>query len=47
VRMDGNTAIYNLACLIVVAKGPTHEVDVLCKRLGRALAKHEVVEQGK
>jgi hypothetical protein len=48
VRMDGSRAIFLLAfCLIVVVKGLTHEVDVLGKRMARALAKHEVVKQGK
>jgi hypothetical protein len=45
--MDGRRAINHLACLIVVVKGLTHEVDVLCKQLARALAKHEAVKQRK
>jgi hypothetical protein len=47
VRMDGSKAIYHLAGLVVVVKGITHKVDVLCKRLARAMAKHEVVKQRK
>jgi hypothetical protein len=47
VRMDGSTTIEHLACLVVVVKGLTHELDVLCELLARALAKHEVIHQRK
>jgi hypothetical protein len=47
VRMNGSVGIYHLACLVVVGKGLTHEVDAFRKRLARALAKHEVVKHRK
>jgi hypothetical protein len=44
VRVDGSRAIYHFACLVVVVKGLTHEVNVLREGLlARAPAKHEVV----
>jgi hypothetical protein len=42
--MDGSAAVYHLAWLIAFVKGLTHAVDVLDKRMARALAKHEVVK---
>jgi hypothetical protein len=45
--MHGSKAIYHLACLVIVVKGLTHEVDVFRKRLPRVLTKHEVVKQRK
>jgi hypothetical protein len=47
VRVDGSIAIYHLACLVIVVKGLTHEVDVLRERQARALAKLEVAHKGK
>jgi hypothetical protein len=47
VRMDGGKAIDHLAGLVVVVVGLAHEVDVLCERRARALAKHEVVHERK
>jgi hypothetical protein len=47
VRVDGSIAIYHIACLVVVVKGLTHEVNVLCERMARTLAKNEVVQQRK
>jgi hypothetical protein len=47
VRMDGSITMDHLACLVLVVKGLTHEVNVLYERMVRALAKHEVVQQRK
>jgi hypothetical protein len=47
VRMNGSIAIYHIEGLVVVDKGLAHEVDLFCKRLTRAVAKHEVVKQRK
>jgi hypothetical protein len=43
--MDGCGAIEHFARIVIVVKVLTHEVDVLCKGLSRALAEHLDVNQ--